>query len=154
MDEQACPIGTTTPEAFLMVRRDGTESEVGSLWIKKHCTRVFCNLIFKFMKVLTLGWKWLIGAAGVSFLLATTALAGTNEPHVAQKIAASKPQEARVILVDVTGSRIPQRVVLYGQQVTSGSPLYVVQGQELLNTGATSVAGLLSLDPSVRVVHP
>lgn len=60
--------------------------------------------------------------------------------------AALKP---RVIYIEVTGSRIPQRVVLMGQQVNSGSPLYVVQGDELSRTGATSVIGMLSLDPSI-----
>jgi hypothetical protein len=60
--------------------------------------------------------------------------------------AAKKP---KVIFVEVTGSRIPQRVVLAGQQVNSGAPLYVVQGEDLSRTGATSVIGMLSLDPSI-----
>jgi len=75
-----------------------------------------------------------------------------NKPSKAY-IDVSKPIQKRIILVDVTGSRIPQRVVLYGQQATSGSPLYVIQNQELLNTGATSIAGLLKLDPSVQVTR-
>lgn len=54
-----------------------------------------------------------------------------------------------VVMVEVTGSRIPQRVVLQGQQVNSGSPLYIVRGEELNRTGATSVLGMLSLDPSI-----
>jgi len=57
--------------------------------------------------------------------------------------------KTKVIYIEVTGSRIPQRVVLMGQQVNSGSPLYVVQGDELSRTGATSVIGMLSLDPSI-----
>ncbi len=104
------------------------------------------------MKLLISGWKCLIGAAAVCLLTGTTGVAGTNEPHVAQVV---KPEKQRVVLVEVTGSRIPQRVVLYGQQANSGSPLYVVQGPELVNTGATSVVGLISLDPSVSVRrHP
>ena len=62
------------------------------------------------------------------------------------KSAAVKP---RVIWVYVTDSRIPQRVVLRGQQVDSASPIYVVQGGELLRGGGTSVIGMLSLDPSI-----
>ena len=62
------------------------------------------------------------------------------------KSAAVKP---RVIWVYVTDSRIPQRVVVRGQQVDSASPIYVVQGGELLRNGGTSVIGMLSLDPSI-----
>lgn len=53
------------------------------------------------------------------------------------------------VYVEVTGSRIPQRVVLMGQQINSASPLYVVQGQDLNRTGSTSVIGMLSLDPNI-----
>jgi hypothetical protein len=63
------------------------------------------------------------------------------------KSVAMKP---RVIWVYVTDSRIPQRVVLRGQQVDSASPIYVVQGGELLRNGATSVYGMISLDPSIQ----
>jgi len=59
-----------------------------------------------------------------------------------------------VIWVPVTGSLIPQRVVLRGQQADTPYPLYVVQSDELLRTGATSVAGMLSLDPSITVGRP
>jgi hypothetical protein len=62
------------------------------------------------------------------------------------KSAAVKP---RAVWVYVTDSRIPQRVVLMGQQVNSASPIYVVQGDELLRGGGTSVIGILSLDPSI-----
>lgn len=55
-----------------------------------------------------------------------------------------------VILVQVTGSRIPQRVVLFGRQVNSASPLFVIQGNDLVRTGATSVSEILSIDPSIR----
>jgi hypothetical protein len=62
------------------------------------------------------------------------------------KSAVVKP---RAIWVYVTDSRIPQRVVVRGQQVDSASPIYVVQGGELLRNGGTSVYGMLSLDPSI-----
>ena len=95
-----------------------------------------------------------MGVAFMSFIFGTTARAGTETDvkttPTRAKSTAVKPRP-RVVLVEVTGSRIPQRVVLYGQQANSGSPMYVIQGQELANTGATSVGGLLSLDPSVSV---
>jgi len=88
----------------------------------------------------------------MGFMSGATVKAGTEtDASTPSKSAAAKQKMQRVILVEVTGSRIPQRVVLYGQQANSGSPLYVVQGAELVNTGATSVGGLLSLDPSVSV---
>jgi hypothetical protein len=59
-----------------------------------------------------------------------------------------------VIYTTTTNSRIPERVVLKGQQVNSSSPLYVVQGDELLRTGATSIVGILSLDPSISSRRP
>ena len=59
------------------------------------------------------------------------------------------PLKSRVILVQVTGSWIPQRVVVKGQQVNSASPLWVVQGTELLRSGSTSVEGILAMDPSI-----
>ena len=58
-----------------------------------------------------------------------------------------------VIWVPVTGSLIPQRVVLRGQQADTASPLYVVQSDEFLRSGATSVGGMLSLDPSISSGH-
>jgi hypothetical protein len=93
----------------------------------------------------------------MSFMLGTAARAADNKSEskirskdstqlYRSKSAAVKP---RVIYVQVTDSRIPQRVIIMGQQVNSASPLYVVQGDELNRTGATSVIGMLSLDPSI-----
>jgi hypothetical protein len=54
----------------------------------------------------------------------------------------------------VTDSRIPQRVVLKGRQVNSGSPIYMVSGDnELMRSGATTIAGILAADPSITVVR-
>ena len=61
------------------------------------------------------------------------------------------PVKPQYIYVEVTGSRIPQRVYVSGQQVNGSSPVYVVQGAELNRTGATSVLGMLALDPSISV---
>jgi hypothetical protein len=95
-------------------------------------------------------WGCLLGIATIGGL-GTTAIAGNNEPHVAQVI---RPHTDRVVLTQVTGSRIPQRVWVSGHQVNSAAPVYVVQGQELKNTGAVTVAGLISLDPSVNIRRP
>ena len=56
-----------------------------------------------------------------------------------------------VIYTQTTNSRIPERVQIKGQQVNTSSPMYVVQGNELSRTGATSIAGMIGLDPSVTV---
>jgi hypothetical protein len=98
----------------------------------------------------------------MSFLLGTTAMGEENksESKVKAKRVAHEQQyrpivaKARtqkvVVWSLVTDSRIPQRVVLRGQQVNSGSPVYMVQGDnELLRSGATSIIGILSQDPSI-----
>ncbi len=59
------------------------------------------------------------------------------------------PPVPRVILVNITGSHIPQRVLLYGSQVNSASPLYVMQSNGLLKSGTASLLGLLATDPSI-----
>jgi len=81
----------------------------------------------------------------MSFMLSVAVGAPTGSKV---KSAAVKP---RAIWVYVTDSRIPQRVVLMGQQVNSASPIYVVQGDELHRTGASNIIGALSLDPSISV---
>ena len=90
----------------------------------------------------------------MGFMLGTAA--GEPEKKFESKVKNSKQYrlnsstvKPKVIFVEMTGSRIPQRVVLMGQQVNSTSALYVVQGDELLRTGATDVIGMLSLDPSI-----
>src|SRR3712207_3551694 len=99
----------------------------------------------------------LVAVACMSFMLGTAAGAdsetkarfkGSREAEKWQ----STPQP-KVILVEVTGSRIPQRVVLHGQQVNSASALRVFGGNELMRTGATNVAGIVALDPSVTFVR-
>jgi hypothetical protein len=108
------------------------------------------------MKLTSLIGKSLVGVACMGFMLGTAA-GGEKKFESNAKSKASKqqyrlssaPVKPRVVFVEVTGSRIPQRVVLMGQQVNSGSPVYVVQGDELSRAGATSVVGMLSLDPSI-----
>jgi hypothetical protein len=103
----------------------------------------------------------LVGVACMSFMLGTTAMGQDNTSESKVK-AKSTSQEYRyrttvvrpqkiIILTQLTDSRIPQRVVLKGQQVNSASPVYVVQGNELLRSGSTSLAGILSNDPSITV---
>jgi hypothetical protein len=55
----------------------------------------------------------------------------------------------KVVLVQLTGSRIPQHVLIHGQTVDSASPVYVVENDNLHRTGAVSIVGMLSLDPSI-----
>lgn len=83
--------------------------------------------------------------------LACTAVMVGGTAKAAERKAKNTAPRERVILVDITGSRIPQRVIVKGQQVNSASPLYIVRGDELSRTGATSVYGMLSLDPSITL---
>jgi hypothetical protein len=73
----------------------------------------------------------------------------SKESTTTQSRTQSAALKPRVILVQVTGSWIPQRVVVYGQQANSSSPLYVVQGDELRRNGGVSVFDMLALDPSI-----
>jgi hypothetical protein len=98
------------------------------------------------MKLTTFVRTSLAGIACMGFMLSMAVGAPT------QSQVKSKGVKPRVIWVYVTDSRIPQRVVLMGQQVNGASPLYVVQGGELLRGGGTSVYGMISLDPSIRLV--
>jgi hypothetical protein len=90
----------------------------------------------------------------MSFML-SVAVGAPTESKVKSKDSTEKYQlknaavKPRVIWVYVTDSRIPQRVVLMGQQVNSASPIYCVQGEQLSRNGATSVYGMLSMDPNI-----
>jgi hypothetical protein len=106
------------------------------------------------MKLTSLVQRSLVGVAGLSFMLGVSARAADNNAEVQLKTRVATHQQAtrhRTVLTQITGSNIPQRVVRKGQQVNSPSPLYVVEGDELLRTSATSVGGMLSNDPSVTV---
>ena len=105
------------------------------------------------MKLISLVRRFLVGVAGLSFMLGVSARADNNA-EVQLKTRVATHQQAtkhRIVLTKITGSNIPQRVVRKGQQVNSPSPLYVVEGDELLRTSATSVGGMLSNDPSITV---
>jgi hypothetical protein len=54
-----------------------------------------------------------------------------------------------VVYTKVTGSLIPERVVLHGDIVNGASPLAMIQGSALHSSGATSLAGMLSIDPNI-----
>lgn len=105
------------------------------------------------MKLATLVRRFLVGVAGLSFMLGVSARADNNAEVQLKTRVATHQQATRhaVVLTQVTGSNIPQRVVRKGQQVNSPSPLYVVEGNELLRTSATSVPAMLSNDPSITV---
>jgi hypothetical protein len=106
------------------------------------------------MKVTTFVRTSLAGIACMGFMLGV-AVGAPTESKVKSKDSTQKSQlrstavKPRVIWVYVTDSRIPQRVVVRGQQVDSASPIYVVQGEQLSRNGATSVYGMLALDPSI-----
>ena len=84
----------------------------------------------------------------VSLALATKAGAVDTGTVYAGKYRVVKDGKL-IVYTETTASRIPERVVLYGQHPNSASNMYVVQGKDLLRTGATSILGILALDPSV-----
>ena len=101
--------------------------------------------------------KLLVGAACVSFLVGTAAMAAGNASYGKNSDtvrATPKNVPERVVLVRVTGSWIPQRVVLTGMQVNSASPLTVMQGNGLLRSGGSTVQSILSRDPSITFSRP
>ncbi len=90
----------------------------------------------------------------MSFMLGTAAMAAENQSLSTAKHSDNSEQwqstpRPKIIFVEVTGSRIPQRVVLHGQQVNSASPLVVFGRNDILRTGAIDVAGILATDPSI-----
>lgn len=97
------------------------------------------------MKLKSIVWRSLVGVACMSFMLGTAT--------AAEKMSKVKPGvkvwRNQIVLVELTGSRIPEHVVLKGQNANSASPVYIVQNDELHRTGAISIAGMLSLDPSI-----
>jgi adenine/guanine phosphoribosyltransferase-like PRPP-binding protein len=100
------------------------------------------------MKLKSIVWRSLVGVACMGFMLATAA-AGEK------KVVKSGPKvyKNQVVLVELTGSRIPQHVTIHGQNANSASPVYVVQNDELHRTGASTVGGMLALDPSITIRH-
>ena len=90
----------------------------------------------------------LIGIACVGFVLVNAANAADNKHKDSTEQWQSTPRP-KVYFVEVTGSHIPQRVVLHGQQVNSGSPLRMIGRDELLRSGAVNVTGILAMDPSI-----
>jgi hypothetical protein len=94
----------------------------------------------------------LAGVAFMSLVLGSTAIASDTGTVYAGKYRVVKDGKY-VIYTETTNSRIPERVVLKGQQVNTASPMYVVQGKDLLRTGATNIVGILALDPSISSRH-
>ncbi len=88
----------------------------------------------------------IVGA--MSFVLASTAGATDTGTVYAGKYRVVKDGKY-IIYTETTASRIPERVVLRGQHPNTASNMYVVQSSELLRTGATTLPGILALDPSV-----
>lgn len=108
------------------------------------------------MKIATVIRGFLVGVACMSFMSAMSARAGDKTAQrkgsthqVKTATVAAQPVRPKVVLVEITGSRIPQRVVVSGRVVNSGAPLTVFRGDDLTRTGATTVAGILAQDPDI-----
>jgi hypothetical protein len=100
-----------------------------------------------------------IAVACASLAFAATAGASDYQSDSSSKVTAGSVYVGKyrvvkdgkyIIYTQTTSSRIPERVVVRGQQANTASPMYVVQGNgEILRTGATTLAGILALDPSI-----
>src|ERR1051325_10116816 len=79
------------------------------------------------MKLTSIVWRSLVGVACMSFVFSAAAAGENNKPGY---------REWRgVVYTKVTGSLIPERVVLRGNTVNSASPLTIIQGNELHSNG-------------------
>jgi hypothetical protein len=97
------------------------------------------------MKLESIVWRSLLGVVCMSFMLGTAA--GEQ-----QKVGKIKARHSKgVACVVLTGSRLPQCVTVRGQQVNSAAPLDIIQNDDLHRNGATSIAGMLAMDPSIFV---
>ena len=91
-------------------------------------------------------------AVGLGLVLANTAGATDTATVYAGKYRVVK-DGTYIIYTETTASRIPERVVLRGQHPNTAGNMFVLQGNDLLRTGATNLAGILALDPSVTSRH-
>jgi hypothetical protein len=95
----------------------------------------------------------LSGLTCATVLLATSAIASEKAAQqrrgTVQQDDTGLPPRERVILVQVTGSLIPQRVVLNGRQVNSTAPVSMYGRNDLSRAGASTVEGILARDPSI-----
>ena len=116
--------------------------------------------LLKYMKLKSLVGRSLVGVACMSFMLGTAARASDkSEYKIKNKNSAQvsstvvKPKE-QVILVYMTGSRIPQRVVDSSTYVNGASNLRVFGRNDLIRSGSATVSGmLLSIDPDITLRH-
>ena len=107
------------------------------------------------MKTTPLVLKCVAVLAGIGLLSAPGAKANTNATDKSKNMPTARVQQPlpqRVVLVQTTESRIPQRVVISGTQVNGASPMTVLQSRHLLASGGIDVATMLyKLDPSITV---
>jgi hypothetical protein len=94
----------------------------------------------------------LIGSGIVAMALTSaTVQADQPKPKTQTKRAVAVRHIRRVIYVDVTGSRIPERVVTSVPQTRGAAAVKVYGSSNVRNTGATSVASALAMDPDINV---
>ena len=125
----------------LLRRRPQNKPEANAIRESSVLTRADIGCTMEYMKLTSLVWRSLVGVACMSFVL-TAAAAG-------EKNKTGYREWRGVVYTTVTGSFIPERVVLRNTMVNGASPLTVFQGSELHTNGATSLAGILALDPSM-----
>ena len=93
-------------------------------------------------------FKLAFGLAVVSLVGIGTVAADPLGPAVSGK-EKNKKQEK---LVFVTGSRIPQKVKVKAIGTNTVSPVRVYTREEIERTGKFTAEGILSQDPSIRII--
>ena len=91
-------------------------------------------------------------SSSVTILVATSMFAGTvlADPTTNQTSERKQKVEERAIFI--TGSLIPQRVILQPIGTTTVSPVRVIDRHEIDWTGRPTTPGALINDPSVRII--
>src|SRR5213079_1944484 len=91
-------------------------------------------------------------SSSVTILVATSMFAGTvlADPTTNQTSERKQKVEERAIFI--TGSLIPQRVILQPIGTTTVSPVRIIDRREIDWTGRQTTPGALINDPSLRVI--
>ena len=107
------------------------------------------------MKTKPLVLRYLAASALIALVSTVTAQGASTKSDLktnrTRSITVASPVRVveRVVYVRVTGSLIPQRVVLVGNNVNGASNMFVLQSHDLLRSGSATVEGMLLLDPSI-----
>jgi hypothetical protein len=90
-------------------------------------------------------------AAGAFAIVAASIVSATADPKGYPRRSKMLLQDEQERYVYVTGSHLPQRVRLKSIGTTTPYNIRIYTREELQSTGRQTVAGALSLDPSIQI---